>query len=361
MIFSFKKIYIQAARGFAQAGLGLRSCTSHAPAAFLASVGACLEGCAELDTAFSVAAVKASAAVVGAWQAWQTAAREDQPLSLEAALASTQWTLSQQVDAASWSAQLRSASLCAQAVLQSEAGVGARSFLCAAPSGRTRMEPAVFAAELRMRLGIPDAEDDCWCPRGDGVLDRWNFHAGMCVAGGERTQRHNAIRDLVFQWADRAGLWPEKEPASILLPQRPEDSHMARHRPADVYLPALGGAPAALDFAMTAPQRQETLATASREIGAAAAAYARHKESHLNIAQSCEAQGVVFVPMVMETIGIWDKGAAIVLQHITRVVASRTGEEPDVVHAALVQELCIVARSFRARAALRRRSEAVAD
>ena len=109
---------------------------------------------------------------MGAWQAWQTAAREDQPLSLEAALASTQRALSQQVDAASWSAQLRSASLCAQAVLQSEAGVGGRSFLCAAPSGRTRMEPAVFAAELRMRLGIPDAEDDCWCPRCDGVLDR---------------------------------------------------------------------------------------------------------------------------------------------------------------------------------------------
>ena len=65
--------------------------------------------------------------------------------------------------------------------------------------------------------------------------------------------------------------------------------------------------------------------------------------------------------MVMETTGTWDKGAAIVLQHIARAVASRTGEEPDAVHAALVQELCVVARSFRARAALRRRSEAAAD
>ena len=130
------------------------------------------------------------------------------------------------------------ASLGTQAALWSEAGLGARAFLNAVPSGPTRMEPAVFAAELRTRLGVPEATDDCWCPRCDGVLDT----TLECVwRGGERTQRHNAVRDLFFSWADRAGLRPEKERQGLLLPQSPEDMQSARRRPADVYLPALAG------------------------------------------------------------------------------------------------------------------------
>ena len=124
----------------------------------------------------------------------------------------------------------------------------------------------------------------------------------MCIAAGERTQRHNAVRDLVLQWADRGGLQPVKEPANLLRPQRPEDSHVARRRPADIYLPALTGSPAALDFSATAPQRQETVAQAAREMGAAAAPYVKQKDSHLNIARTCGSQAVAFVPMVVETL-----------------------------------------------------------
>ena len=58
----------------------------------------------------------------------------------------------------------------------------------------------------------------------------------MCLAGGERVLRHNALRDLVYSWAERACLRPEKERAGLLLPQRPDDVSSARRRPADVYL-----------------------------------------------------------------------------------------------------------------------------
>ena len=50
------------APGFSRAslcGLGLRSCEQHAPAAFLASVGACISGCQALDANFSVDEAKA--------------------------------------------------------------------------------------------------------------------------------------------------------------------------------------------------------------------------------------------------------------------------------------------------------------
>ena len=63
----------------------------------------------------------------------------------------------------------------------------------------------------------------------------------MCVAGGERVHRHYAVRDLLFSWAEKAGLHPEKERPGLFLPQTPEDVQSGRRRPADVFLPALAG------------------------------------------------------------------------------------------------------------------------
>ena len=336
--------WAQALRGFSQAGLGLRSSARHAPAAFLASVGASLSACADLDAGFSQLEALASSDVVDALTALN--ASLDDGISLQQAVASKQHDLSKLLDAASWNAQLGHATLAERAALLSECGPGARAFLAGLPSGRTRMEKPVFVAEVRVRLGVPDALTDEWCPRCDAVLDRHSHHAAVCVAGGERTQRHNAVRDLVYT---RPGL---------LLPQTPDDTSSARRRPADVYLPALAGSPAALDFAVTAPQRQETIALASKKTGAAAAAYARHKEQHLDTANACRTQGITFVPMVVETTGEWDAGASKVLKHIACAVAARTGEEADHTYGIFVQQLCVVVRSFRARAALRRRAEA---
>ena len=95
--------------------------------------------------------------------------------------------------------------------------------------------------------------------------------------------------------------------------------------------------------------------------GAAADAYARHKESHLNTAALCASQGVAFVPMVAETTGLWETGAARVLRHIAAAAAARSGDSADIAYSTLLQELSVVIRSFRARAALRRRSEAAAE
>ena len=80
------------------------------------------------------------------------------------------------------------------------------------------------------------------------ILDRFSHHAGVCVAGGERVHRHYAVRDLLFSWAEKAGLHSEKERPGLLLPQTPEDVQSGRRRPADVFLPALAGGPAALEL-----------------------------------------------------------------------------------------------------------------
>ena len=153
---------------------------------------------------------------------------------------------------------------------------------------------------------------------------------------------------------------PEKERPGLLLPQRPEDSRLAQRRPADVYLPSLKGFPAALDLAVVAPQRRESLAQAGQTALAAATAYSRTKEMHLDTANACAAQGVRFHPLVVEATGAWSRDAAAILTLISQAVAAREGDQASLVHARLLQELSVVARSHHARAVLRRRSELAA-
>ena len=212
----------------------------------------------------------------------------------------------------------------------SEAGLGARAFLQALPTGRTRFEPATFAG-LRVRLHVQEAGEDSWCPKCDAVLDRFGHHAAVCVAGGERTLRHNLVRDLVFSWAQRAGLNPERERAGLLLGRVTGCFRLRRDGTA-----ATGDSGAGLQGGR---------------------AYARHKEEYLGTAAACAAQGIKFLPMVVETTGNWDGGAARVPKQLADAVATRIGEGKEQLHALLLQELSVAVRSYRARAALRSRCE----
>ena len=112
-----------------------------------------------------------------------------QQLTAAAALRLTQKDLSRRINSAGWQAQFQAVSAVGKAMLLSEITPGARAFLTCAPSGRTRMEPAVFVAEIRVRLGIAEATADTWRPKYDIIL---------YIIGGERTLRHNILRDLIL-------------------------------------------------------------------------------------------------------------------------------------------------------------------
>ena len=183
----------QAGRGLAQAGLGLRSTRTHAPAAYLASVGSSSPQCQELDPNYWI---DHSGDVAAALCELNAKLSPAQQLTTAGALALSQSELSSRIDATGWASQLEGASAVDKATLLSEAAPGARAFLTCVPSGRTQMEPAVFTAELRVRLRVPESSTDAWCPKCDAILDSHGHHAGMCIAGGERTLRHNALRDL---------------------------------------------------------------------------------------------------------------------------------------------------------------------
>ena len=346
--------WLQATRGLSQAGLSIRSTSLDAAAAYLASVGGSAARCLTLDAQYGGAS---ASPMVGAALATYNQTIPA-PLSVDVALAQRQKALVGHTDLAAWNLQLDQASPIRKALLLSEAQPGGRAFLAATPAGRKRMEPAVFIAELRHRLGVPDAAADTWCPRCDGVLDSLSLHAGICIAGSERTQRHHALRDLVCSWVDRAGLQPEKERPGLLLPQQPEDTGMARRRPADIFVPSFSGKPTAFDLAVTGFQRQASLGEAGRQGGAAATAYSALKMSHLDTASLCQQQGLSFVPLVAETTGAWAPAAAQVLKGIVRAAAAREQVDPVGLFAEFLQEASVLVRSYRGRAALQRRADA---
>ena len=135
-----------------------------------------------------------------------------------------------------------------------------------------------------------------------------------------------------------------------------------RRRPADVYLPSWDfGTPAALDFAITSPQRQETLSEASLVAGAAAEHYEAHKRSYLNTGAECTQQGVAFIPMVAESSGGWGSVGLRALRKLAKAGSQRAARDDEAVLGPLLERLCVVIRSAKARAVLRRGGSGIDD
>ena len=119
-------------------------------------------------------------------------------------------------------------------------------------------------------LRVPIHNTEYNCPYCDEVVDRYGDHCLTCACGGDRTKRHNLLRNEVYHICHSAGLHPELEKPG-LLEGRPligasaesgsSEDQSANRRPADVYIPRWRrGAPAALDFAVTSGLRGDILA-----------------------------------------------------------------------------------------------------
>ena len=142
------------------------------------------------------------------------------------------------------------------------------------------------------------------CPLCDAVMDSRGIRASACTCGGDKTAGHNAARNLVHHYAARAGCRPELERAGLLPPRPDEVDQRNARRPADVYIPMWkAGSPAALDLAVTSPQRQAALMLASGEAGAAAKSYEVRKRMFMDTEAQCHRQGIAFIPMVAESSG----------------------------------------------------------
>ena len=212
----------------------------------------------------------------------------------------------------------------------------------AAPSKAAGLsvEPSLFVGMLRRWLRIRFSEADVECPLCDSILDGFGDHALVCCAGGDRTRRHNLLRNMVFHAAEAANLRPELEKPG-LLPPRPllgstsEDGSASNQyastpgarRPADVFIPRWRlGPPAAWDFAVTSGLRLG-LHTAAANPDGVTCRYEDFKCHHQDTRADCLAQGISFIPMVLEAVGGgWGKMARCVWSELAKNSALANGE-----------------------------------
>jgi hypothetical protein len=207
-----------------------------------------------------------------------------------------------------------------------------------------------------------------FCPLCDGVCDRFGDHCLVYPCGGDRTQRHNLLRNAAARFLVAAGLRPELEKPGLLR-ARPciagaDESSSGRggqqgadgRRPADIYLPHWQlGQPAALDFAVSSGLRVGFLDQSAQDGSSSGVGYAEAKCLHLDTARLCAEEGLKFIPMVCEAHGgSWGGEALSVWRGAAKTAALVSGESAALKLEHLLQSLSVTLHRANARAILSR-------
>ncbi len=240
----------------------------------------------------------------------------------------------------------------------------AGAWLSALPSDDDlEMHHGLFQVALKRRLRMRIFAEDCFCASCGSTMDRFGDHALVCSCKGDRTVRHNKLRNEVHKEAMRAGMMPEKEKPG-LLPRRPESDGIStavdheRRRPADVWLPR--GTPnggQALDFACTSGLRADIMETTEMQAPAVFAEYETHKRNYKETDRVCQSQGFTFTPVIFEAqSGAWSPSARKIFSDMAQKIASTSSSyaTPDSESLRFAQRLAITLQRENARAIVRR-------
>ena len=160
------------------------------------------------------------------------------------------------------------------------------------------------------------------------------------MAGGDKTVNRNKVRDNVYIHAKRAHTAPRLEACGVsrLLGLQVEEN--TQERPADVLLARAQDittgtgtitSRVALDIGIICPQAFGHLGASSAEPCGAAEEYARTKCARGDIERRCAEAGVVFQPMIFESLGGVSSEADRVLKCLNKAVAVNTDSSEEVV------------------------------
>ena len=195
-----------------------------------------------------------------------------------------------------------------------------------------KLQPAEFVVALRHRLGHPIYTADGPCPACGRPSDKLGDHAMNCAWQGERIARHNGLRDLLHSTAASAALAPAKE-GRFLLPGE-------GGRPADILIPGwANGKDAAMDVTVINPLQESQVRGAANTPGHAVSE--AHKRKLDKSWESCNRQGICFLPIAVESLGAWHPSAIVELKRLGSALARHKGEEEGVTIGRLFQKLSV--------------------
>lgn len=343
----------------------MRGLADHAPAAFVAS---CLSTAAlqcAIFPALSVEAIRADPALRRAVQLMEDRLPLSTLATLQAGDAVPQKVLSKALDRSAADAVMLAAATPQhlQAHLRLVSAVGADAWLHASPvpDPDEKMDSELFRIALARRLRLPLLDAPGACPLCGACLDVFMDHALVCPCGGDRTLRHNSVRNVFHAKACAAGLRAEREKPG-LLPPRPDgevsrgDSLSHGRRPADVWVAGWEGtAAAAIDFAVASGLRADRIAESAVTPGAVWSRYEDFKRGHQGTASECRAVGLEFLPFVAEAHGGGlGLTARRVCARVAKAAAARDGEEVEAAAAGIARSISSSIHRENARAVLRR-------
>ena len=157
-------------------------------------------------------------------------------------------------------------------------------------------------------------------------------HALNCAWQGERIARHNSLRDTLHNTAVKAALGPTRERQHLL----PGEGG----KPADIFVPRhAGGKDAALNVTVINPLQAASVAQAAQTPGYALTV--AHKRKMDKSGQPCHQQGIVFLPLAVESLGAWHKSAIAEVKKLGSSLARHTGEDEATAIRHLFQQLSI--------------------
>ena len=168
---------------------------------------------------------------------------------------------------------------------------------------------------------MPIFQEEGPCVACGSISDVHGDHAVSCASQGERISWYNHLRDTLFNTAMSAHLGPSREDRALL------PGGMEGARPADVYIPlwAPGAKDAALHVTCVSPFQQATIERAANEPGFAL--QYRWQQKWNKYGEACRAEGITFMPLVVETLGGWEDGASQVIKKLGQALARATGQE----------------------------------
>ena len=186
------------------------------------------------------------------------------------------------------------------------------------PNLGLHLRSAEWITSAKYRLGCPVFPTSGKCSACPQFSDKEGDHAISCGYQGERTARHNHLRDILYHTAVSAALGPTREDRA-LIPG-------TEARPADVLIPNwTGGKDTALDVTVINPLQTTLVAQAATTPGhALTVAYNRKMTQS---AEACRLEGIVFIPMAAETFGGWHESAVLQVKKLGSALARHTGQE----------------------------------